>query len=303
MQVPFEVGELYDRLASELAEFGLEEMLILEDKLYADGQEIRDDRRFLRDPFARPNVRVESSLVKSFMDNPTRAVRYYKCAHVISWKGEVISSIFIRFAHVKNKLYAEASYFLLPPLEDKYHSVDSVNPTLTLQKAMTRAAVAAAKTPYLLLLSPLLVFRHILRPFEQWAQHRRIRRSIANNLAFDYGASISVREIAISPDFRRYFQMLDNQMNLKLLVFQILNSIIEFLESKNIDTSDLKERQNTIFNEGVIISGGSIQAESLAVGRGAASRISRVGEGVKQGVSQPKGRTREGSHVGQRSSK
>jgi len=45
--------------------------------------------------------------------------------------------------------------------------------------------------------------------------------------------------------------------------------LVEFLDDHNIDTSDLKERQTTILNSGVIVQGGDVNAESLAVGPGA----------------------------------
>ncbi len=47
-----------------------------------------------------------------------------------------------------------------------------------------------------------------------------------------------------------------------MLERSILDSTIDFLEAKNVDTSDLKERKTTILNSGVIVSGGSIEAKS-----------------------------------------
>jgi hypothetical protein len=93
---------------------------------------------------------------------------------------------------------------------------------------------------------------------------------------FDYGAKISIRESATSTEYRRYFQKLDKEMNFKVIERRILDSIVEFLDSKNIDTSDLQNRQQWILNEGVIVSGGSIEAESVALGKGAMSQISRL---------------------------
>lgn len=279
--ISFRLEELYDHLADGVTEFGLYGLTI-EDKLYVDGQEIRDDKRFLRDPFSRPRVQVKSSLVKSFVDNPTQAVRYYKCIRVVSWKGELILSIFVRFTKVKNKLYAEVNYFLLPPLVDKYHDVDTTNPTLTLRSILNLVAKSLIKAPFLLAYSPVLTLQHIYRPYRRWRQQRLTKRSIEMDLAFDYGASISIRESATSSEYRRYFQKLDKEMNLKIVERQILDSIIKFLDSRNVDTSDLKDRQEWILNEGVIVSGGSIQAESLAVGKGAKSKISRLTGGARQ---------------------
>lgn len=77
--------------------------------------------------------------------------------------------------------------------------------------------------------------------------------------------------------YRRYFQKLDKEMHLKILERQILDTIVRFLDARNIDTSDLKERQTTILNNGLVVSGsGSIQAESLAVGPQAQALVDKV---------------------------
>jgi hypothetical protein len=155
--IPFRLEELYDYVA-------------IEDKLYVDGQEIRDDNRFLPTPYMRPYAEVELSLVKSFVDNPSQAARYYKALRVVSWKGDLVLSIFLRFSQVKSNLYAEANYFLLPPLHAKYHKVDEINTALKLRRAINQIARASIKAPLLLVVSPLLTLRHILRPYRLWSE-------------------------------------------------------------------------------------------------------------------------------------
>jgi len=281
--VPFELPEIYDCLAHTITALGLDGLCI-EDKLFVDGQEIRNDKRFLPNPFTRPNDEVTPSLVKSFIGTCTQHVRFYKCVKVIGWKGEIILSIFIRFARVKNNLFIEASYFLLPPLKDQYHLVDAMNPALSPRKEIKLAITSAFKTPFLIIFSPFLVFFHLTRPYERWKRREEFARLIAENFAFDYGAKTSIRETVTSSNYRRYFQKLDQAMNFKLVERQLLDGIIDFLDGKNIDTSELRERQTTILNNGVIISGGTITAESLAVGEGAKSTISRLAKVANSAV-------------------
>ncbi len=69
---------------------------------------------------------------------------------------------------------------------------------------------------------------------------------------------------------------LDKEMYVKTIERQLLESIINFLDSKNIDTADLKKRQETILNNGVIVSGGTI--ESLAFGEKAKATSNRFAE-------------------------
>lgn len=51
---------------------------------------------------------------------------------------------------------------------------------------------------------------------------------------------------------------------------------MEFLDAHHIDTSDLKERQTTLLNNGVIMSGGKINAGAFSVGKGARAMVDRV---------------------------
>jgi hypothetical protein len=54
-----------------------------------------------------------------------------------------------------------------------------------------------------------------------------------------------------------------------MLEHAILDGIITFLDEHQIDTSGLRERQTMILNSGIIVQGGDVKAESLAVGAGA----------------------------------
>jgi len=53
-------------------------------------------------------------------------------------------------------------------------------------------------------------------------------------------------------------------MHIKIIERQLLESVVEFLDARNIDTSDSKKRQDTILNNGVIVSGGSFTAGTQA---------------------------------------
>ena len=64
----------------------------------------------------------------------------------------------------------------------------------------------------------------------------------------------------------------------KYMERQVLDSIVTFLDARGIDTSELVERQTTILNQGVLVSGGSLVAGQLAVGRGAKVRAALRGK-------------------------
>ena len=60
--------------------------------------------------------------------------------------------------------------------------------------------------------------------------------------------------------------MLDKEMYVKIIERQLLDSITNFLDTRNIDTTDLKSRQNAIQNSNVIVSGNTIQGSNVAFG-------------------------------------
>ena len=69
--------------------------------------------------------------------------------------------------------------------------------------------------------------------------------------------------------FEKYFQQIDQDLVLKLLTDEFLNSILNFLEKKNVSTERFKQTTTKIINEGVMISGGEVKTDSIAVGKGA----------------------------------
>lgn len=273
--IPFSVGELYASLGADIEKLNLDRVTI-EDKVYVHGQDIRDDRRFLADVGTRPYSSVGPEVLEAAVGHPSQTVRHYRCIRVTDWSGELVLSIFLRFSKLSHNLFVEANYFLLTPLADKYRAVDTWSPRPRFWDVLTLFVQAAFITPFAFVASPLVQLLNVFAYVERCSQQKEIQKQAGDNPLFDYGANGSVRQVASAWAYRRYFQKLDKEMYVKILERQILDSILTFLESRNIDTSDLKERQTTILNSGVIVSGGSITAESLAVGRGAHGVVTRV---------------------------
>lgn len=271
---PFEIKEIHDFISSSLIKLNLDN-LVIEDNLHINGQEIRDDKRFLPDPLKRPCTLVEPQLIKDFMENPTHTIRHYKCIRVTDWNGELILSIFLRFVKVGQNLFVEASYFLLNPLRKYYRQFDNILPEPTSEQCRELLLESIFRTILLWLLSPFAVLNRFSRFWKQQRQRQVNRRNIKANPTFNYGAVDSLRERVSYAEYWRYFQRLDQDMYLKIIERQIIDSIKVFLYKKNIDTSDFEEARSTILNYGVIVSGGSVETKNLAVGKNATSIITK----------------------------
>jgi hypothetical protein len=280
---PFGVADLYARVAADVEALGLEGVSIA-DKLYVSGADVRHEPALLPDRFRRPRTRVAPDEVASLIEHPTAVVRHYRSIRADLWQGELILTLFLRFAKVGRSLFAEASYSILPPLATSFHELDAIHPTPPLGRRLELTVTTAFSTIVLWLVAPFTVASAALGPYRRWRRQRVARRLISENPLFDYGATQTLRESATAPDYRRYFQKLDREFYLKMIETQVLNSILEFLDAKNVDTSDLRERRTTILNSGVWIGTGTLQAENVTVGEKSRTVIGgRFGRGASAG--------------------
>lgn len=87
--------------------------------------------------------------------------------------------------------------------------------------------------------------------------------------SFNYGAAFSLREAASDRLYYRYFQMLDRELYAKTIEHRVLDALVEFMEDHNIDSSDLIQRQTTIYNSGMFAGRDiSVSRSSIRAGGG-----------------------------------
>src|SRR5260370_22645228 len=179
-------------------------------------------------------------------------------------------SMFLRCTLRGNNLFVEMKRFLLTPVAQQYRTVDKIgSPTVTTRITWFIGSMIVG--PFYVLYAVFFLFGRVTQKIVNMfgAEDRKVRQEIRNNLLFNYGAEKSLRTTFSSSEFQHYFQKLDTDFYGKVLERQILDSIVGFLDEHHIDTSDIKESKNTILNSGIIVQGGDVKAESLAVGAGA----------------------------------
>ena len=264
------LASLYECVEREIAALRLERVTV-QDRLYVNGRDIRDDQRFLRHPLDKPNYRVDESVMRrAMLEQDEKHLRHYRCVRVVDWKGELVLSIFLRFSRLSHNLFVEATYYLLTPLGERFREVDRMPPNLRFKHVFGMLVLVLIKTPFLTLFAPFAVLNCGIEALKRRSEEREQEELIQDNPSFDYGAAFSFRQWASANEYRRYFQKLDKEMYLKVLEKNILDAIIEFLEEHDVDVSDVKQRQSTILNNGVMVtSGGTVNADNLAAGKGA----------------------------------
>lgn len=265
----FAVGELYDFITRRLQ--GLDGLTV-RDKLFVDGRRIRDDPRFLPDLYGHPVRHLDPATLASFRHGAEQTARFYKEAQVVDWNGQIVFTLFLRFLLTREHLFAEANYLLLPPLLDKFYRIDEQSPSASLSRIWQLSREAAVLAPLMLILAPLALLGALGSPLHRHLRLREQRKLIRRNPMFNRGAPPSVREAASQPRYRSFFQRLDVDRHVKTLEREVLDGILDFLLDHDIDTADLQQRQTTIMSNGVIVSGGSVQAQNMAVGDKAAAR-------------------------------
>ena len=275
--VPFDARDLYGAIDECLNGINWQNAAV-EDRVFVHGSDVTGDSRLLPDPTERPPAITDPSLIDSYVDAASNSVRHYKHFRLVEWDGEMILSLFIRVTKPGRDLFVEANYFLLTPLRESFHKLDKINPRRVWKQGLTTAFEALALT----VVWPLSALQ-ILGAVEKWRERREIRARIQEDATFDRGAVSSIREMYASNQYQRYFQKLDKEMYYKVLDRHVLDAIVDFLNDRNIDTSDLKQKQQYIMNAGVIVSGGGsvINQGAMSVGEGSRAKAAVAAGGKK----------------------
>jgi hypothetical protein len=256
--------------------------------LFVDGRRVREDKQLMSSPYDLPPSSISEQMISDFGSGQEDRRRSYFCAAITDWSGELVMTSYLRSKKGKSHLFVELSHFILPPLKSKYYGIDSTDPMLRIKWVFQHIVGATITSPFFLIFSPFSVFASVTAPIQRWFASRRARKTIAQNPAFNFGATTSVRQLGSENRFRIYFQQLDRDMHLKTLEICIIDAIVSYLDELGIDTSDIRERRTAILNTGVMITGGTVKAESLVAGAGAKSVISRVQSGFSGGGEQAK---------------
>ena len=268
-RIPFEVSELYAAFEQAINSLEIQGILV-KDYLFANGADIRDDRLILPDIYGRPVQQMPLEIVKLHTGKSDFYMRHYKWIRIHDWKDELVFSYFLRTVVKGENLFIELSRFLLTPIADGYRQVDALKP-IGWEMMLGTGLLSLIIAPFLPIYTNLVLLSKIPEFINNTfgLKDRKRQGEIKNNPLFNYGATKSVRELLSSQKFRHYFQKLDREMYIKILDREILDTLVEFLDEHNIDTSQMQAEKTTILNNGVIVQGGNVQAQSLAVGTSA----------------------------------
>ncbi|GAA3907715.1 hypothetical protein GCM10023084_69960 [Streptomyces lacrimifluminis] len=259
------VGGTADAAAKELRS------LTVEDRVFVDGRTIGDDPRFMSTNGLTPAARLSAGAVQEIMLHPTGTVRHHLAVHVPLWGGDVVPSVFLHFSTEGRTLHLHCGNHVLGPVDAAYHVVDRLRDPLTPERRRGLLTEALPRTGPAFLGAPSRALRQAR--FEA----RRTRRMVDELTAmehdpvFDYGARLSVREMALSPSYHNYFQVVDAGRITAAVERHTLAAIREFLDARGYDITDFRSQQQTILNQGLIQQGGTSIIGNQAIGPGSSA--------------------------------
>jgi hypothetical protein len=280
--VPFTGQDLENAIAAAFRRLPLPEMQIGQ-RLYVHGRDVQLVDGLLPDRFDRPRQRVSEETLARFRQNDAKEARIYQFVELSAWGDQICVSFLYRVTLTGPMLYVENHTRVLQPLDSKYWAVDTLAiPGLGTQIAQLLGHVIVA--PFVCIGECFSIFELFGSDLMSRLRQKERKKRIAETTRFNYGAITSLRESFAAAIHKHFFERSDRNRYEKVLQKQVLDSIIDFLEARDVDTSDLREQRIFMANSGLIVHG-NVEAGALAVGdsaranvRGAAGKILKGGE-------------------------
>ncbi|MFE4971012.1 hypothetical protein ACFRAR_02700 [Kitasatospora sp. NPDC056651] len=281
--LPFSIADLTAETTRAVESLGLPEVSVSE-RVFVSGADLSLGvdpavrAVLLPRPTDRPTRDLPAGIVDRLREDGTARARPYLVTTVSGWGSEVVTTSTVRFglSPAKDLLFVEGASSMLPPVKEVYHLVDHLLDRPTWRQLVTLAWTSLKSMPGRLLRGAGFVLALPFAPVAAWLtsgdQLRQIRFS-----AFNYGSLTSIRQLAADSRFHRYYQQIDHQMYTKVVERRTLDTLIDFLQDRQVDVSELHERRNVIYNGGIFTSGNaSISFVNSPVAAGAGSRVRNI---------------------------
>ncbi|MEV4253082.1 hypothetical protein AB0J52_07910 [Spirillospora sp. NPDC049652] len=182
---------------------------------------------------------------EEFMADSRAPGRHHLACRVISWGGEIVTTVYLHTSLQGGLLTLKYTIHALTPTLPAFQMIDAVGRTdaMAASRAALRKLVCAPRA----LLAP-LDFCKALRDARKVLGSPKDRTTGARH---NIGAMVSAREHLTTPRDGTYFQELDVAKHSKIIERRIISSVGGFLKGKVL-TDEYVERTNYILNNGVL---------------------------------------------------
>lgn len=275
---PATVRDLYAETTASLDKLAIPVMQV-KDEAFVDGRDVRGLPMLTpAGPFSRPARTISEAEMAQLVGSNEYALRHYKVIRLELWDGQIILSIFLRYTIVAGTLYVENRNLILPPLLEKFSTLENITLVPTTRELLRDVAASVVRATVIwipvLLAGASYLQGGFFKGESRW--YKNNKKEVEENQKYNYGWSSSLRETWSGTEYNRYFQMADRDFYSKMVKETLLDSLFKSLQKRNISTAGLKDASTRIYNEGVIVSGGTLQADSIAAGSGARAMVKKA---------------------------
>lgn len=202
--------------------------------------------------------------ISEIIREPVGPARHYLACQVVSWNGELVTTVYVHISVQGRSLYVDLTSAALAPCDERFRIVDQVGGTGTeaYLRVVGRGIVDA---PRIIGLAPVNLLREAFGAIRAGLDTRPAGSSMV--LGYDYGARVSVRELGTPETLRNDAQRQDIDKYHRIIERKVLAAILDFLSAYDVDVSEFQQRALTILNAGAVNTGsGSMSVYGNAVG-------------------------------------
>lgn len=256
--------------------------LLLEWRVFVSGRALTGHRLLPRRDRA-PGVQLTPEEIRHAAGDGRGAYRLYLGAHIPSWAGEITASTFLHVSTEGRMLYLRCDRRVCGPIDRRYHEVDRLAGGMTAGQRFALLVQAASEFVGMAFAAPGRTVGSWTGDYNRAKRLERLRDEAVEDQAFDYGAQVSVTGMATDSRYQNFFQTVDVDKHLSIVQRHVLAAILDYLDDHGIDTTEFRNRQLTILNNGVVQTGGVSMVGAQAVGLGAqANMAAAAGHGKVQ---------------------
>jgi hypothetical protein len=252
-----EINEYVRRYLADLAGNPVPEWrlsnLSVEDRVFVAGTKMR-----------LAHLQTPAWLLAEIIRHPIAPARHYLTCQVVSWGGELVTTVYVHFAMQGKALYVELNVVGLLPCDERYRIVDQVGGTGP-RRLFRDAGRAVVEAPALLAAAPVSLARAVadvarMGFSRRFPNRRRIRTG------FDYGAIAGLREIGICVQDPDPMQKQDITKYSRVVERRVLAAVLDFLQMRGVDVAEYRQSTLTVLSAGVVNAGGGSVRVDTATG-------------------------------------
>jgi hypothetical protein len=202
--------------------------------------------------------------VKRIIQNPTAPQRHYLECQVVSWNGELVTTVYVHFAVQGKALYVELKVLGLTPCADRFRIIDQVG-GVSFWRLLRDAGRAALDAPVLIVAAPRGLLRAATNTITLTVAARSANARVRKG--YDYGARTSVREMGATELPSDPIQTQDIVKYGRVVERRVVAAILDFLEDRGVDVTEYRQSAQSILSIGAVATnGGTVAISGDAVG-------------------------------------